>query len=118
MASNLLTWLAAAQAASGSGVSAATGKTYYSWGALPLQLPRSDNESVPAAAITSGSFTAVSANVSHAVAIKSDGTLWAWGVNSSGQLGDGSTVNKSSPVQIGAGSWAAVSANNITGGLL
>ena len=30
------------------------------------------------------------------------GTLWAWGSNSQGQLGDGTTVNKSSPVQVGA----------------
>jgi alpha-tubulin suppressor-like RCC1 family protein len=30
----------------------------------------------------------------------SDGTYWAWGTNSYGQLGDGSTTNESSPVQI------------------
>ncbi len=30
----------------------------------------------------------------------SDGTYWAWGTDSSGQLGDGSTANESSPVQI------------------
>ena len=35
-------------------------------------------------------------------AIKTDGTLWAWGLNSSGQLGLGNTVNYSSPVQIGS----------------
>jgi alpha-tubulin suppressor-like RCC1 family protein len=31
--------------------------------------------------------------------IKTDGTLWLWGNNNSGQLGDNTTVNKSSPVQ-------------------
>ena len=38
----------------------------------------------------------------HMVAIKSDGTLWAWGTNTSGQLGIGDAVNRSSPVQVGS----------------
>lgn len=36
----------------------------------------------------------------HNLAIKTDGTLWAWGYNGYGQLGDGTTVNKTAPVQI------------------
>jgi len=35
------------------------------------------------------------------VALKNDGTLWTWGNNEAGQLGDGTTASKSSPVQIG-----------------
>jgi len=35
------------------------------------------------------------------VAVKTDGTLWLWGYNGSGQIGDGTTNNRSSPVQIG-----------------
>ena len=34
--------------------------------------------------------------------VKSDGTLWDWGYNYYGQLGDGTTVDKSSPIQIGS----------------
>lgn len=32
-------------------------------------------------------------------ALKSDGTVWAWGINSSGQLGDGTTIERTRPVQ-------------------
>jgi len=37
----------------------------------------------------------------HTVAIKKDGTLWAWGLNQDGQLGDGTNKNSNTPVQIG-----------------
>jgi hypothetical protein len=44
------------------------------------------------------------------MAIKTNGTLWAWGLNGSGQLGDGTTIDKNSPVQIGtATNWASIS---------
>lgn len=44
------------------------------------------------------------------MAIKNDGTLWGWGLNSGGLLGDGTVVNRSSPVQIGTlGGWIKVS---------
>ena len=41
------------------------------------------------------------AGSSYTMAIKTDGTLWGWGSNTSGQLGDNTTTTKSSPVQIG-----------------
>jgi len=37
------------------------------------------------------------------VAIKTDGTLWTWGDGVAGSIGDNSTINKSSPVQIISG---------------
>jgi alpha-tubulin suppressor-like RCC1 family protein len=35
------------------------------------------------------------------LAIKKDGTLWAWGFNETSQLGDGTTINRLVPTQIG-----------------
>ena len=49
---------------------------------------------------------------SHMVAIKTDCTLWSWGYNNVGQLGDNTIVSKSSPVQIAGGgtNWKQVAA--------
>ena len=47
----------------------------------------------------------------HSTSIKIDCTLWVWGNNSNGRLGDNTIVNKSSPIQtiIGGGNWKQVS---------
>lgn len=53
-------------------------------------------------------------NGDHTLAIKTDGTLWAWGYNGQGQLGLGSTTDASSPVQVGAGtSWTAIAVGRL-----
>jgi alpha-tubulin suppressor-like RCC1 family protein len=36
----------------------------------------------------------------HSLALKSDGTVWAWGSNNMGQLGDGTTVSQAVAVQV------------------
>jgi alpha-tubulin suppressor-like RCC1 family protein len=48
----------------------------------------------------SGVVVAVAAGYYHSVALTSDGTVWAWGRNISGQLGDGTTTQRSAPVQV------------------
>lgn len=56
-------------------------------------------------------WTQVSAGYAHTLALKTDGSLWAWGLNASGQLGDNTTDLKSSPLQIGVGvRWVMVAA--------
>ena len=45
-------------------------------------------------------FVAASGGGGHVVAVKSDGTVWTWGYNSDGQLGDGTTVERHIPVQV------------------
>ena len=49
----------------------------------------------------------------HTVAIKTDGSLWAWGWNAYGHLGNGGSVSASSiPLVIGSyKDWKSVSAN-------
>ena len=42
----------------------------------------------------------VAAGYGHSLAIKKDGSLWAWGWNRSGQIGDGTTIDKITPVKI------------------
>jgi alpha-tubulin suppressor-like RCC1 family protein len=52
----------------------------------------------------------VSGGVSHSIAIKSDGTLWAWGNNGDRRLGNGTTTSQTAPIQIGTATWKAVAA--------
>lgn len=44
--------------------------------------------------------TLLVAGAAHTVALKTDGTAWAWGGNPNGQLGDGSTTNRITPVPV------------------
>ncbi len=43
--------------------------------------------------------------VTISAAIKTDGSLWVWGMNTDGELGDGTRTNRSSPVQTIAGGY-------------
>ena len=59
------------------------------------------NKSSPVSVV--GDFTdwcQVSAGFFHSLGLRANGTLWAWGRNTEGRLGDNTTVNKSSPVSV------------------
>jgi alpha-tubulin suppressor-like RCC1 family protein len=43
---------------------------------------------------------AIAGGRDHSLAVKSNGSVWAWGWNRYGQLGDGTTTNRSSPVRV------------------
>lgn len=66
---------------------------------------------------------AIAAGDRFSVAVDSSGYVWTWGYNSYGQLGNGTTVNSSTPVQVkgisgfpttiaAANNWAAATSNN------
>jgi alpha-tubulin suppressor-like RCC1 family protein len=44
-------------------------------------------------------------NCSGSAAIKTDGTLWTWGYNNNGQMGDSTKTTRSSPTQIPGTTW-------------
>ena len=44
--------------------------------------------------------TAISGGSNHSLALKNNGTVWAWGWNSHGELGDGTTTTSRTPVQV------------------
>jgi alpha-tubulin suppressor-like RCC1 family protein len=58
-------------------------------------------------------WTSVAVGLGHTCAIRDDASLWCWGLNDSGQLGDGTTTDRVSPVQIRRESlWTGVAAGD------
>ncbi len=49
---------------------------------------------------TGGGFLKISAGDTHVTGIKSDGTLWSWGSNTQGQIGDGTTTGHAVPAPV------------------
>src|SRR6266478_1004430 len=64
--------------------------------------------------------TAIAVGGLHSLALKSDGTVWAWGLNFQGQLGNGTVTNSNTPVQVlgpgGVGNLTGVTALAVGGG--
>ncbi|MGC4121741.1 MAG: hypothetical protein QM765_45625 [Myxococcales bacterium] len=52
-------------------------------------------------------LVSVSSGYEHALALKSDGTVWGWGHNALGEVGDGTQTQRTSPVQLTALATAA-----------
>ena len=93
-----------------------SGGTLWTWGHNyygQLGDNTTTNKSSPVQTISAGTdWKQVSCGLFHTSAIKTDGTLWTWGRNGYGQLGDNSTIAKSSPSQTisGGTNWKQVTA--------
>jgi alpha-tubulin suppressor-like RCC1 family protein len=79
----------------------------WSWGSNLLgalgngttsQVVGSNPTPVPVPGLTA--VTQIAAGTDDSFALRSDGTVWAWGINTHGQLGDGTTVNRDSPERV------------------
>jgi alpha-tubulin suppressor-like RCC1 family protein len=58
-------------------------------------------------------WSMVSAGAEFVLALKNNGTLWAWGYNYSGELGNGNTTTQFAPIQIGSDTnWSFVNAGD------
>jgi alpha-tubulin suppressor-like RCC1 family protein len=54
--------------------------------------------------------TIVAGGFAHSLAIQGDGSLWAWGRNDTGLLGDGTNTNRAVPTRVGTDKdWSAIS---------
>jgi alpha-tubulin suppressor-like RCC1 family protein len=89
--------------------------TLWGWGQnniYQLGIGTTGNRSSPVQVGTDTNWAYVSAakGGQYCMAIKTDGTLWGWGNNGSGNIGDGTTTTRSIPVQIGTDTnWKSVS---------
>ena len=68
-------------------------------------------ESTPAQVGQANNWVMVSGGGAHSMGLQSDGSLWAWGDNSCGQLGLGDFTRRTSPTQVGGDTnWVTVCA--------
>lgn len=75
----------------------------WSWGSGTLGNGTINSSTTPVQATGLTGVVAINSGISYSIALKSDGTLRVWGSNSYGQLGDGTTTLRTTPV---TGLWA------------
>nr|WP_262908768.1 hypothetical protein [Hymenobacter translucens] len=101
-----------------------TNGTLWAWGSNP-ELVADDQEqwgfpggqepkpelAVPVRVGSATTWQRIDAGSNHALALRQDGTLWAWGNNQAGQLGTGTNTFAKEPVQVGTGTtWQSIAA--------
>jgi alpha-tubulin suppressor-like RCC1 family protein len=67
---------------------------------IPLPHGRGSNTPVEVSGLDGAGLKAISAGGGYSLALTEDGTVWAWGLNQYGQLGDGTNTDSSTPVQV------------------
>ena len=61
------------------------------------------------------SVVSIAAGHAYSLAVKADGTLWAWGFNDFGQLGLGDFISRTTPARVGsAADWSTVATGGFT----
>jgi alpha-tubulin suppressor-like RCC1 family protein len=92
----------------GHGLGLLSDGTLYSWGGEPLGNGGTASSKTPVQVTTLSGVTAIAATTQFTgfsqddtlYALLSDGTVWAWGNGSDGQLGNGTTAESDTPVQV------------------
>jgi alpha-tubulin suppressor-like RCC1 family protein len=83
--------------------------TVWAWGSNNIgQLGNGFNgpgtdQNIPVMVVGLNNIVAIAAGGSHGLALKSDGTVWAWGSNQAGQLGNGTTTFNNAPSKVMGG---------------
>jgi alpha-tubulin suppressor-like RCC1 family protein len=94
-----------------------TDNTLFSWGknnygqlGLGYTTPMGTGITTPTQIGTDSDWDKTAVGNSHAIAVKTSGTIWAWGASGYGQLGLGSSSgNRNTPAQIGTDSdWSSI----------
>lgn len=108
------TWSAVVATSSNSNCARRSDGTLWCWGSNTTGVLGQGNTTTLTALVQVSpgvtTWSELAAGYAHVCATRTDGTLWCWGRNSLGQLGDNSTTQRTSPTQIGAaiGAWSRV----------
>lgn len=70
------------------------------FGQLGVDDNNANSETAPTIIPSLTHITAIAAGGNYSLALQDNGTVWAWGDNSNGQLGDGTNSGKNQPVQV------------------
>ena len=96
-----------------------TDGTLWTWGdnalgQLGINQSGATDRNTPVTTLLGGNNWKSIAGSNHTIAIKTDGTLWTWGANNSGQLGANNTTNRLTPVTtlLGGNNWKSVAGGN------
>jgi len=96
-----------------------TDGTLWSWGGNNHGGPLGDDTIIPRSSpvqVPGSTWVEIGGgpSLNHTLGRKTDGTLWSWGYNCSGELGHNSTVHRSSPTQVPGTSWNDVAVSCCT----
>ncbi len=95
-----------------------TDGTLWSWGRNSygqLGVNNTTDRSTPVTTLLGGTnWKSIAGGNNYTIALKTDGTLWTWGDNSSGQLGVNDTTSRSTPVTtlLGGTNWKSIAGGN------